>query len=373
MNAVPTQNKTILPHEGMPPLDMEGRALSLFEDVRGGLFYIPVGLYWLWLSIKYRSLTLPTLSNPTITAGGLCGETKTEILELLGPTGKKALAPFVSITVLSREQALTEGLGKMEKAGIDFPVMVKPNRGRRGSGVRLVRTIDELKQYLQEFPIGLELIFQTYVPHEGEAGIFYMRRPGKKSGRIVSLPLKYFPFVTGDGRRTLRELIQKDKRAGRLPHLYLPRHTDMLEKIIPAGEPFRLVFVGNHCKGAIFRDGRPYVTPAMEEHFDAIVREMPDFNYGRFDVRFSSLENLQRGEGFKIIELNGAGSEATHIWDRKTTLFEAYRGLFDQIRWAFEIGAEYRKRNYRALPWLKVLSLYWKERSLLSLYPADTM
>ena len=69
------------------------------------------------------------------------------------------------------------------------------------------------------------------------------------------------------------------------------------------------------------------LTPAMQQRFHQIAQEIPDFHFGRFDVRFPTLECLQRGDEFSIIEFNGAGSEATHIWDRDMSLWGAYRVL----------------------------------------------
>ena len=54
------------------------------------------------------------------------------------------------------------------------------------------------------------------------------------------------------------------------------------------GERVRLVFAGNHCKGAAFRDGRDLITPALTERVDWLARTIPGFHFGRFDVRFSS-------------------------------------------------------------------------------------
>ena len=56
----------------------------------------------------------------------------------------------------------------------------------------------------------------------------------------------------------------------------------------------------------------------------------PGFFVGRYDVRFSSVEGLRAGEGLKILELNGAASEATSAYDAKKSLGEAYRILFRQ-------------------------------------------
>ncbi|MES1151278.1 MAG: D-alanine--D-alanine ligase, partial [Dongia sp.] len=240
--------------------------------------------------------------------------------------------------------------------------------GRRGSGVEGIADVDALAAYLARFPEGRRLILQRLVRDEAEAGVFYVRRPGEKHGRIVSLTLKYFPKVIGDGRSTLRALIEADPRASQLSHLYHRRLGARLDSVPPAGTAVRLVEVGNHCKGAIFRNGQLYVTPAMEAAFAAISDEIPDFYFGRFDVRFRSLEDLRQGRGFTIIEVNGAGSEATHIWDRQTRLFDAYRGLFLQIRLAFEIGAANRRRGLKPMSGIALLRCYRAERKLLAAY-----
>lgn len=356
----------------MPSLDAPARPLSSFETTPAFLFYLPVAAYWFWLSVKYRSFTLPTLANPSITAGGLCGESKTEVLELLGPAGRSMLASFASlVTGPDATDNLDRARASMKDSGLDFPVVAKPDRSRRGTGVRLVRNEAELGGYLQSFPVGRRLLIQRYVPFEGEAGVFYRRAPGEMTGRIASLTLKYFPYVVGDGRSTLKELVLSDPRAGLVPQLYLPRIEGELGRVIAPGEKYRLVFVGNHCRGAIFRNGEEFVTEAMTARFDQIAKEMPDFYFGRFDVRFDSFEEFQRGNGFVIIEANGAGSEVTHIWDANMTLKGAYRALFDQIRSTFEIGATLRRKGYRPMGALRLLALYFGELRLMKSYPAD--
>jgi hypothetical protein len=138
--------------------------------------------------------------------------------------------------------------------------------------------------------------------------------------------------------------------------------------LVAAGESARLVQVGNHCKGAIFRNGQHYVTPEMERAFAAISDEIPDFYFGRFDARFRCLEDLQQGRGFTIIDVNGAGSEATHIWERQTRLIDAYRGLFQQFRLAFEIGAVNRRRGLKPMSGIALLRCYLTEKKPLSAY-----
>ena len=367
------------PHEGMPPFDQSGAALSFFEFWPMWAFYPPVALYAVWLMLRHRGVLLPTLANPSFPGGGFVGESKAEILAMARRHAGDWFAPFVCIDRPTlAAQAISGGmiddevgaaLLRLRAAGLALPVVAKPDLGCRGAGVKLVRSESDLRAYLEAFPRGARLLLQRYVAHEGEAGIFYCRRPGEARGRIVSITLKYFPYVHGDGRRTLRELILADPRAGRLPHLYLHRHAARLDTVPPAGSAIRLAFAGSHSRGAIFRDGSHLVTPAMEARFEAIARALPEFHFGRFDIRFADFAQVQAGDGFTIVEVNGAGAESTHIWDRRTSLWKAWRDLMQQYRWLFEIGAANRARGHKPPTFAAFRAAHRREKALTPLYP----
>jgi len=372
------RTRTSPPHQGMPPLDEEGPALSFFEFWPMWAFYPPVMLYVAWLMLRFRGVLLPTVANPSFPGGGFYGESKAAILALAMRHTPEWVAPFIAI---ERPAAPTEtlpdasaerdaALAALGAAGLALPVVAKPDLGCRGAGVKLVRTPGDLQAYLQAFPRGATLLLQRLVPFEGEAGIFYCRRPGQADGRIVSITLKYFPHVTGDGRRSLRQLILDDPRAGRLPRLYLPRHTERLDEVPAAGASIRLAFAGSHSRGAIFRNGTHLVTAEMEACFDAIAKRLPEFHFGRFDVRFEDFAQVQRGGAFTIVEVNGAGAESTHIWDRRTTLRQAWLALMRQYRWLFEIGHANRARGFRPMRWAEFLRDYRREKELTPQYPA---
>jgi hypothetical protein len=365
----------VRPHQGMPPLDQEGPPLSFFEFWPMWAFYPPVMAYAAWLMLRYRGVLLPTAANPSFPGGGFYGESKAEILALATRHVPEWVAPFIRVERPANpaDDVADEGeaaLAALREAGFDLPVVAKPDLGCRGAGVKLVRTADDLRAYLQAFPAGATLVLQRLVPFEGEAGIFYCRRPGEARGRVVSITLKYFPHVIGDGRRTLRELILDDPRAGRLPHLYLKRHLARLDEVPPAGQAIRLAFAGSHSRGAIFRNGTHLVTPAMESRFDAIANSLPEFHFGRFDIRFERFADVQQGEGFTIVEINGAGAESTHIWDRRTGLLQAWRDLMRQYRWLFEIGYANRARGFRTMGWAEFVRGYRREKFLTPRYPA---
>ncbi|MFT3956479.1 MAG: ATP-grasp domain-containing protein [Piscinibacter sp.] len=367
------------PHQGMPPLEQGGAPLSFFEFWPMWAFYPPVALYAAWLMVRHRGVLLPTVANPSFPAGGLVGESKSQILAMARHHAAEVVADFIAVDrPAMTEQAVQgstvddeveEALQRLRCAGLSLPVVAKPDLGCRGVGVKLIRTVAQLRGYLDAFPRGARLILQRFVDFEGEAGVFYVRQPGQERGRIVSITLKYFPHVVGDGQRSLRELILADPRAGRLPHLYLHRHAQRLDSVPRAGEAVRLAFAGSHSRGAIFRDGSHLVTPAMEARFDAIARALPEFWFGRFDVRFADFAQVRAGGDFTIVEVNGAGAESTHIWDRRTPLWVAWRDLMRQYRWLFEIGAANRARGHRSMSIADFLRAWRREKALTPLYP----
>jgi hypothetical protein len=153
------------------------------------------------------------------------------------------------------------------------------------------------------------------------------------------------PVLVGDGKCTLEELILADDRAVCMSNFYLRKNSGRIQDVPAAGEKVQLVEIGTHCRGAIFLDGSDTITPALEEVIDQIAKGFDGFFFGRFDIRVPSRQDLMAGRNIKIIELNGVTSEATHIYDPKLSLFEAYRVLFRQWRIAFEIGDLNRARG----------------------------
>lgn len=358
----------------MPSLDQDGAPLSFFEFWPMWAFYPPVVMYALWLMLRYRGVLLPTAANPSFPGGGFYGESKAEILALAARHLPEWVAPFVRVdrpqpAAANPAAECLAALDALNAAGITLPVVAKPDLGCRGAGVKLVRTVADLGAYFAAFPAGATLILQRLVPFEGEAGIFYCRRPGEARGRIVSITLKYFPHVVGDGRRTLRQLILDDPRAGRLAHLYFGRHRQRLEQVPAAGAAVRLAFAGSHSRGAIFRNGTDLVTPGMEARFDEIAQRLPGFHFGRFDIRFEDFAHVRAGAGFSIVEINGAGAESTHIWDRRTGLLEAWRDLMRQYRWLFEIGHANRARGCAPMRLAAFVRAYRREKQLTARYP----
>ena len=326
--------ESLATYRGRRGLVRRWRRLVRWEFWPPYVFYPPVMIYVLYLGLRYRCWTLFTAANPAIPASGFVGESKSDILDHL-KGAEDWLPRWTQLPLGETSERVTRAEAFLHASGLGFPVVLKPDAGQRGSGVAVIRSLGELREYFADAPF--PVILQEYVPGK-EFGVFYFRRPDEASGRVFSVTEKHMPVLTGDGRRTLEELILADDRAVCMSTFYLHKNSGRAKQVPAPGESVQLVEIGTHCRGAIFLDGSNTITPALEGVIDRIAKTFPGFFFGRFDIRVPSVEDFSRGMNLRVVELNGVTSEATHIYDPKLGLWEAYKVLFEQWRIAFEIG-----------------------------------
>jgi hypothetical protein len=84
---------------------------------------------------------------------------------------------------------------------------------------------------------------------------------------------------------------------------------------------------GNHARGCLFLDATYRVNAKLENAIDHICRQVSGFYFGRLDVKFESWELLEEGKALSIIELNGSGSEPTHMYDPRHSIFFAWKEI----------------------------------------------
>lgn len=317
------------------------------------MFYPPVILYVLYLAFKHRSLTLFTVTNPGIPASGFIGESKSDILRSLA-SADGYIARHTLINASTFERRLQQARHFMHELSLALPIVLKPDAGQRGEGVAIIRTHEQLENYLRRAEHNV--IAQEYAPGY-EFGVFYYRYPQQVTGDIYAITDKRFPTVIGDGKSTLEELILNDERAVCMAAFYLDKHKERLFEIPAAGEHVQLVELGTHCRGAMFLDGAEVKTEALRATIDAISKKFDGFYFGRYDIRTPAIEDFKRGQNFKVVELNGVTSEATSIYDPSNSLWRAYRVLMRQWRIAFEIAAENRKAGVEPLSLRALLQL----------------
>ena len=330
------------------------------------LFYLPVAVHYCWLGLRYRSFTLPSAANPVIPTGGLVGESKCAIIDLLRERNPELVADAYLVRGAGSTERILSLQNILQERRIPFPFILKPDFGQRGNGVRLIRSLPAAMEYLEK--VTAPVMVQRYAPGPREVGVFYYRMPNERRGRIFTLTEKIFPRVTGDGCHTIEELIFADRRASLIARRYLRRFAARRDEVLAAGEVLRLVESGNHAQGCIFRDGEHLRTPELEDAIDCI-SQVRGFYIGRYDIRYASEAELRRGKNFQIVELNGAASEATNIYDARNSLGKAYRTLFAQWRLVFAIGNINRCRSVETIS-LHELWREWRKYSRASLcYP----
>ena len=308
---------------------------------------------------------MPTTANPGIFSGGIVGESKLVTLNDLMATSPRFTASASAITgdtLEARMKSLDEA-----SALFDFPFILKPDVGQRGVGVKLIRHQAQAESYLRQ--CAAPLVAQRYAPGPFEVGVFYFRFPHESRGKIFGIVEKIFPIVTGDGQRTVGELIASDPRARLISATYARRLGARWVEILPAGETLKLVEAGNHAQGCIFRDGARFITPELTARIDEISQKLNGFFIGRYDLRFADEAAFRAGNDFQIIELNGAAAEAGNLYDARHSLWTAYRTLFRQWELVFAIGAANHQCGATPTRWLAVWKKWREYAKISATYP----
>lgn len=302
------------------------------------IVYIPIYFLWAYYSIKAKSIFFFNASNPTIKNGGFMMESKKQIYNLIPQN-------YYPITELIKEKSSFEAINKvLENAGIQYPFIAKPDIGLRGSGVKKIETETDLKQYSEK--ANFDFIVQDLIPYEKEIGVFYVRYPHEKKGRITGIVAKEFLIITGNGVSTIEELIKENPRYELQLKVLKQEYGSKLQKVLPAGEKINLVPYGNHARGAKFIDVSHWITPKLTDTFNEVCVQIPGFHFGRLDIMYNTFEELEQGKNFSVVELNGAASEPTHIYDPKHSLFFAWKELARHITYMYEISVANHKLGF---------------------------
>lgn len=283
------------------------------------LFFVPLLLYLTW---KHRGWRWMSASNLCIAFGGIAGESKFEIFQ----NCPDPRIPKTKLFSMHPDETLSE---------FSFPLILKPDCGERGVGVHLIRNKNEWDSIYPTLE-GAYLV-QEFIEGPLEAGIFFIRFPWEEEGWIFAITQKVFPELIGDGKRSIRDLILDHPRFRWQASLFFRGLSESLDIILKEGESFPLGFAGNHSRGCEFRDGKHLITEELSGVVDSIAKNWEGYYFGRWDVRFRDEESLRKGE-FSILEINGATSEATIIYDPEFSIGKIYKTLFKQWDYLFQIG-----------------------------------
>lgn len=292
--------------------------------------------------MKAKSLFFFNAANPSIKNGGFIMESKKKIYDIIPPQ-------YYPKTELVKEGTATTDMQQLiDNSGLKYPMIAKPDIGLRGAGVKKITRFEDLAHYNKN--ANFDYVVQDMIPYPNEVGIFYVRYPNQKTGKITGIVSKEFLIVEGDGRSTIEALLQQNPRFEMQLGPLQKEYGAKLSTVLASGEKLNLVPYGNHARGAKFIDGSHWINPKLEEMMNEVCVQIPGFYFGRLDIMYQSLADLEQGKNFAIVELNGAASEPTHIYDPKHSLFFAWKELLRHITYMYEISVINHKNG---APYLK--------------------
>ncbi|PKP14280.1 MAG: D-alanine--D-alanine ligase, partial [Bacteroidetes bacterium HGW-Bacteroidetes-3] len=154
--------------------------------------YFPIYFYWIYLSLKAKSLGFFNASNLKIRNGGFALESKKEIYDLI----PKQYYP--ETLFFKADEMLESVLKKLENSTVKFPFIIKPDMGLQGLRVEKMHNENELKHYLKK--VSYDFLIQEFAQFPLEIGLFYYRMPNEAKGKITGIVYKDFLIVKGNGK-----------------------------------------------------------------------------------------------------------------------------------------------------------------------------
>ncbi|MGV7107806.1 D-alanine--D-alanine ligase [Flavobacterium sp. U410] len=294
------------------------------------IVYLPVYFQYLFYAIKTRSFFYFNASNPTIKNGGFFMESKKEIYDLI----PQHYYPKTELIKVKTDFSEVET--QIIKGNLQFPLIAKPDIGLRGTAVKKLYHLEDVKAYWQK--ADFNFLLQDCIPFPNEIGLFYVKFPNQTQGKITGIVAKEFLIITGNGTESIKEILCKDPRYEFQLASLEEEYQDQLNEVLPQGKSINLVPYGNHCRGTKFVDASQYITPKLEATFTKICDQINGFYYGRMDIMFTTFEDLENEKNFQIVEINGALSEPTHIYDPKHSLFFGWKELMRHHHYLYQIS-----------------------------------
>lgn len=339
MNVLTTSDKPDQQKVGHRSLTTKGHPiwwikLTHWEYWSFNVFYFPIYFYAAWLMLKARSFFFFSASNPGIENGGMLGESKMKIFDVIPDRYKP------KTTILDPDISLAEFDLELKGMKLSYPFILKPDIGERGWMVKKINNQSQLQTYLGE--IKVPFLLQELVDWPVEMGVFYYRLPDQEIGQVTSIVIKEMLTVTGDGISSVETLLKTNVRSV-ITFKEIEKTSGEIFDYIPEDrEVVEVVPIGNHCRGTTFLNGNYLINDKIHTAFDTAAKTCPGFYFGRFDIRCESIEELEKGN-FLILELNGCGAEPGHIYQPGYSLLQAYKDLIFHLDLMYVIARQNHK------------------------------
>lgn len=301
------------------------------------VIYIPIAFQWLYYSLRSGSLFFFNASNPSFKNGGFYMESKKEIYNLIPQKH------YPKTILIKENTGINTIQEEIKENQLHYPIIAKPDIGLRGNAVKKIHNNEELEKYIQKS--NFDYLLQEFIPLKNEIGVFYVRFPNEENGKITGIVKKEFLTITGDGNSSIIKLLNQNPRYRLQIKALTAELGDKLHNIPKKGEILNLVPYGNHARGAKFIDASSLKTEKLEVVINNICKEISGFHFGRIDLMFNTIEELEEGKNYSIVEVNGAASEPTHIYDPKHSIFFAWKEIARHIHYMHRISLQNKKRG----------------------------
>ena len=293
-------------------------------------------LYYFFYSIKFRSLLFFSACNPRISFGGMLDERKSDIYKLL---------PESYYPKTFQAQSLADVKNLLVTQKVNFPFVIKPNVGFKGHQVSILHNILQLENTFNE-NFDSDYLIQEYSDLEKEYSLMFYKCPKTQLFGISSLVEKSYPFVVGDGKSTVRRLIETMKNPFlKKEELLQIADIDFLDKIPGTNETVLVEKIGNYSRGSKFHSLMEDLSVRLADKTLEYFESINGLDFFRIDFKANNLDEYQKGS-FSVLEINGAKSEPLHIYDKKHNLIDVIMSIHKHWMVLIKIVNERRSMTY---------------------------
>ena len=316
-------------------------------------------MYGCWLALKSKDPAFFTTANPLIPTGGLFGASKYDLLKHLP-------AKWVPETYYSKDLSKEQNiLTSLQQNSIIFPVVLKPDLAERGVGVQIVDSANELNRIAHT--ITYPVVIQNFIHSTLEFGVFFIKHPDAEKGKIVSIVQKEFLTVKGDGKSTILELMSANDRSYLTLEKWIKNKNPLLPKVPAFNENLIIEPIGNHNRGTKFINANHLINQQMADIFTDICKHLPEFYYGRIDLKCKDISDLYSGNNISVMEVNGINSEPAHIYDPGISYLTGLKTVLNHWDEIYKIAKINRQRGFTTNSVGEVWASYRKRSETLEL------
>jgi hypothetical protein len=181
-----------------------------------------------------------------------------------------------------------------------YPLILKPTIcTRNGSGIKKINSFQEITKYIDNKNFK-DYLVQEYIDTEYEVGLLYERNPLKSTGSIISIV---------EVKQLGDNFIRNDDKNNGINY----NHKKEYDRVFNRSD---------------------WISLKLTETIDTISKKIPNFYVGRYDIKFSNINDFIKGKNFYILEANGTMGfdQRKKCYSRNFFLNFIY-GIPDSIRW----------------------------------------